>query len=363
MIRVLLVDDSEVSLMMLHKILENEPGIEIIGHAHFGEEAISMVSDLKPDIISMDINMPGYDGFVTTRKIMESTPVPIILVSGIDNLEEIKASFKAIEAGALAVFRKPPSLKDPGYRASALEFVSAIRTYSEVKVIQRRNCKPEKKAISNKDTVNNFNKIITDDIIYACRKVSLVVIGASTGGPQVIQQILSGLSDTFSIPVIVVQHMSPGFIEGFSNWLMDTTGVKTQIPMDKDFIRPGVICIAPDRKHIGIRNDFKIELSDDPPEYNLKPSVSYLFRSASKNYGKNTLGILLTGMGSDGARELLLIKEKGGCTIIQNRESSFVYGMPGTAEKLNAGMFSLSPEEITRVLNGLSDYRIQIKHN
>jgi len=363
MIRVLLVDDSEVSLMILRNILEKEPDMEIIGYAHNGDEAISITSKMKPDIISMDINMPGLDGFSTTRKIMESNPVPIIIVSGIDDLESIQASFRAIEVGALAVLRKPPGIQDSGYKLSSSEFVSAIRTYSEVRVVQRRYF-AQKNQISD-DKCRNIasDKSCLNDIIYACRNVNLIVIGASTGGPHTIQQILSGLSHNYPIPLIIVQHMSPGFIEGFSNWIRDTTGTNTRIPDNNEILQPGLVYIAPDGKHTGVSVDLRIELSDSPPELNLRPSVSYLFRSAAKNYGNNTLGILLSGMGSDGARELLQIKQKGGCTIIQDKESSFIYGMPGSAEKINAGMFSLSPHDIIRVLNGLMEMKEEMKNS
>ena len=355
MIRVLLVDDSEVSLMVLRNILEKEQDIDIVGSARYGKEAISLVSRLMPDIITMDINMPGEDGFVTTRKIMESNPVPIIIVSGIDNLESIHASFKAIEAGALTVIRKPPALQDPEFFKSASELVSAIRTYSEVKVIRRRNLEVKKPDLSSGiKGIPRENQVI-EAAISICKSIKLIVIGASTGGPQVIQEILAGVPDDYPIPIVIVQHMSPGFIEGFSQWLKETTHKKTRIPDNSEHLNPGIVYLAPDGKQTGITVDFCIELSDSPREHNLRPSVSYLFRSTSENCAESTLAILLTGMGSDGAREMLQLRKNGGCTIIQDRESSFVYGMPGVAKSLDAGMFSLSPKEITLILKKLAE--------
>ncbi|WP_214034960.1 chemotaxis-specific protein-glutamate methyltransferase CheB [Methanospirillum sp.] len=351
MIRVLLVDDSDVSLMVLREILEKEPDIFVVGKAKSGKEAVYLASRVSPDIITMDINMPDMDGFTTTRQIMERTPVPIIIVSGIDNLEEIRASFRAVEAGALAVFRKPPALNDPGYENAAQELVYAVKTFSEVKVIKRRT----NNLVLQKETDNSLSIPI-----QISRQIRAIVIGASTGGPQVIQEILKNIPGKLSLPLVMVQHMSPGFIEGLALWLNDSTGFPVRIAKEGEQAQPGTLYLAPDKKHTGITADLRFTLSSSQPEHNLRPSVSYLFRSAAKNLGPYVIGILLSGMGSDGAEELLQIRQGGGCTIIQDKESSFVYGMPGAAELINAGQFSLSPSEIASFLNqyligGMSD--------
>ena len=229
MIHVLLVDDSEVILMVLQSILEKESDISVIGRAKNGTEAITMAQRLSPDIITMDINMPDLDGFATTRQIMERTPVPIIIVSGIDNLEEIRASFRAVEAGALAVFRKPPALGDPDYEQAASELVYAIRTFSEVKVIRRR----ANHQITPKADVSNLS--IPFQIH---QEIRVVVLGASTGGPQVIQEIIKNIPKEFSVPLVLVQHMSPGFIEGLALWLTESTGFPVQIAREVEVLQP-----------------------------------------------------------------------------------------------------------------------------
>lgn len=344
MIQVLLVDDSEVSLMVLRNILESEQDISIIGVARDGAEAIHLASRLSPDIISMDINMPGLDGFSTTRHIMENTPVPIIIVSGIDNLEEIQASFRAVEAGALGVYRKPPAVTDPDFRRASQELISAIRTYSEVRVVKRRDA-ILRRPIETPPPVPDSK---------CCTEAKVIVMGASTGGPQAVQEILKNLPANFALPIILVQHMSPGFIEGYASWLSDSTGIKTRVAGIGEKVRPGILYVAPDGKHTGISKDLTIEFSASDPEHNLRPSVSYLFRTAAKNCGNHAVGVLLSGMGTDGARELLDIRKKGGCTIIQNKETAFVYGMPGAADILKAGMYSLSPREIAVFLSKAS---------
>lgn len=344
MVQVLLVDDSEVSLMVLRNILESEQDISIIGVARDGGEAIRLASRLSPDIITMDINMPGLDGFSTTRHIMENTPVPIIIVSGIDNLEEIQASFRAVEAGALGVYRKPPAVTDPDYRRASQELINAIHTYSEVRVVKRRDGALRRPVEASPPVPDP----------RCCQEAKVIVMGASTGGPQAVQEILKNLPRDFALPIILVQHMSPGFIEGYASWLSDSTGIRTCVAGNGEIVQPGILYLAPDGKHTGISKDLSIEFSSSEPEHNLRPSVSYLFRSAAKNCGNHTVGVLLSGMGTDGARELLDIRKKGGCTIIQNKETAFVYGMPGAAASLKADIYSLSPPEIAAFLGKAS---------
>ncbi len=341
MIQVLIVDDSSVSRELLSGILQAEPDISVIGTASNGSDAVRLTSLLHPDIITMDINMPGIDGFEATRQIMEKSPVPIIIVSGVDNLSEIAASFRVMEAGALAVIPKPPSPGDPAFPAARNEIITAVRTYHEVRVIRRRTRQtPFTPPADLRETIPG--------------PVSLVAIGASTGGPPAIQTLLSGLSPRFPAPLILVQHMSPGFIAGFSEWLTSSTGFPVRVASDGEQLRPGVLYVAPDSVHTGITGDRRIHLSDAPAEHNLRPSVSYLFRSVAENLGSSAIGVLLTGMGTDGSLELAMMRKTGAVTIIQDRESSVVYGMPGEALRIGGASLVLSPENIALELLNLT---------
>lgn len=342
MIRVLIVDDSQVSRTQLTRILENEADITVVGTAKEGTEALSLSGKLQPDIITMDINMPGMDGFETTRQIMEQYPVPIIIISGVENINEIAASFKVMEAGALSVLQKPPSPHHPDFEKYCKEIITAIRTFVEVKVIKRK-----KTSILKTKGSNSFQ-------LFLKYKPALIAIGASTGGPPVIQTILRGLTPSLPIPLILVQHMSPGFIGGFAEWLSDSTGFKVKVPGNMEIMKPGILYVAPDSFQTGVTRDFRVFLSNSPPEHNLKPSVSFLFRSVAENIGASAIGILLTGMGEDGAEDLLNLHNCGAITIVQDRESSIVYGMPGTALKLGAASFILNPEEIAQEISLLS---------
>ncbi|PKL60823.1 MAG: chemotaxis response regulator protein-glutamate methylesterase [Methanomicrobiales archaeon HGW-Methanomicrobiales-4] len=338
MIQVLVVDDSIVSRELLTGILESEPDISVIGTASNGSEAIHLAALLKPDIITMDINMPGIDGFEATRQIMENFPIPIIIISGVEDLTEIAASFRVMEAGALAILPKPPSPDNPSFPSACNEIVSSIRTYVEVIVIRRSK-------------IRSPQKPCNDSIVYPPGQIPrIVVIGTSTGGPPVIQTIIRELLPSFPLPLVLVQHMSPGFIEGFAEWLTNSTGFPVKIPGPDELLLPGILYVAPDGMQTGVAPDMHIMLSSAPPEHSLRPSVSFLFRSAATNFGSSAIGVLLTGMGNDGASELLSMRMKGSVTIIQDKESSIVYGMPGEALKIGAASYILSPEEIAHEL-------------
>ncbi|MFH0966890.1 MAG: chemotaxis-specific protein-glutamate methyltransferase CheB [Methanobacteriota archaeon] len=338
MIQVLVVDDSIVSRELLAGILESEPDISVIGTASNGSEAVNLASLLSPDIITMDINMPGIDGFEATRQIMENSPIPIIIISGVDNLAEVAASFRVMEAGALTILPKPPSPTDPSFSSACSEIINSIRTYVEVRVIRRSKIRPLKKT--------GYESII----IPSGQVPRLVVLGASTGGPPVIQTIIRKLLPSFPLPLVLVQHMSPGFIVGFAEWLTNSTGFVVKIPDPDELLLPGILYVAPDGMQTGISPDMHIMLSSAPPEHSLRPSVSYLFRSAAANFGSSAIGVLLTGMGNDGAYELLSMRKNGSVTIIQDKESSIIYGMPGEALKLGAASYILNPEEISHEL-------------
>ncbi len=342
MIHVLVVDDSKVSRDLLSGILESEPDISVIGTASNGKEAVRLAKILSPDIITMDINMPGMDGFEAARQIMEESPVPIIIISGVDNLAEIAASFRVMEAGALAILPKPPHPTSQEFPAKSQEIINAIRTYVEIKVIRRARTQRQK----------HDNPDLT--IVSKGIPPRLIAIGASTGGPPVIQTILRLLDPKFPLPMVLVQHMSPGFIHGFAEWLSESTGFRVRVPSDNEKLLPGVLYVAPDGLQTGVSSDLRILQTDGPPEHNLRPSVSYLFRSVAGNVGAAAVGVLLTGMGTDGSEELLVMRKKGSITLIQDRASSIVYGMPGEAMRIGAASLILSPEEIAQELRVLA---------
>ena len=181
-----------------------------------------------------------------------------------------------------------------------------------------------------------------------------MAIGASTGGPQALKQILSRLPKSFKLPVLIVQHIAPGFTEGFANWMNTASALPVQIAVDGEQLRPGHVCVAPDFHHMKIGRNGKISLSTEEADNGIRPSVASLFRSVAEVYGSDAVGVLLTGMGRDGATELKLMRNKGAVTIAQDKESSMVFGMPGEAMKIGAAKYSLAPDKIAEMLETLA---------
>lgn len=344
MIKVLIAEDSHVMQELLIHTLSSDPDFQIIGVVKNGQEAVLAAARLRPDVIAMDWHMPKFNGLMATRSIMESNPIPIVIVTGSYVIRDEASSFKSIEAGALAIVKKPPAVDDPRYKTEAQELIRTLKLMSQVKLVKRivRTEKKEETA-----------KPITEKLIKAEAGIEVVVIGASTGGPMVLQNILSGLPADFPVPILIVQHISPGFVTGFVDWLRNTTNFPLHVALHGEPLIPGHGYVAPDNFHMGVEAGPRIVLSDKGVENGLRPSVSFLFRTAAQLYGSKAVGVLLTGMGRDGAEEMKLMRNRGAITIAQDKESSAVHGMPGEAIKLDAATYILSPIEITEVLKKL----------
>ena len=350
MIRILIVDDSPVARELLIHILNSDAGIEVIGSAANGREAVEFVTRNKPDIITMDIHMPEMDGFEATRTIMETNPVPIVIVTGSADMKELEASFRAIEAGALTVRQKPQAIGHPDHEKNARNLLKTIKLMSEIKVVRRWVRTAERRPLLQREPIG--------EVAIQPAVVKVVAIGASTGGPTVIEKILAELPNNFPAPVLIVQHMAEGFIRGFAEWLSQTSSLPVHVPLHGSMTRPGHVYIAPDGAQMRMDATGRIFCTGDSPENGLRPSVSYLFRAIAKVFGKNSVGVLLTGMGKDGAVELKLMKEKGAVTIAQNEETSVVYGMPGEAVRLEAAKYVLPADKIAMVLTSIAMAKI-----
>jgi two-component system, chemotaxis family, protein-glutamate methylesterase/glutaminase len=337
-IRVLVVDDSPVARQYLVQLLESEPGLQVIGTAANGEEAVAAAAARKPDVITMDIFMPGLDGLQATRRIMESHPVPIVIVSANWPPGEAENTFRAMEAGALALVRRPAGPGHPEHGETVRELLDTVKLMSEVKLVRRW---PRREQTSARSALPRL------------RQVEVVAVGASVGGPPVLQTILSRLPASFPVPILIVQHMAPGFLQGMVNWLAQTSGPVLLLARHGDHPLPGCAYFAPDGFNMGIAGNRTIHLSGSGGQNRFQPTVAHLFRSVATVYGRNAAGVLLTGMGRDGAAELKIMREKGAVTIIQDQASSVVFGMPGAAFELEAADCVLSPEKIARALQTL----------
>lgn len=346
MINVLIVNDSPTAAEFLRVILGSDPEIAVTGTARNGIEAVNMAGTKRPDVIAMDVHMPGLDGFEATRRIMENAPVPIVIVSGSSRRDDDMLAFKAVQAGAVACVRAPSGFSDPGHAAQTAELLRTIKAMSEVKVVKRwpRVIARPAAGIPAPAELPQMRPGI----------IQLVAIGASTGGPVVLQTIFSRLPAGLSAPIVVVQHMSPGFIDNFALWLGESTPLKVSMAAHGETALPGHVYVAPDGRHLTVGGGAVMQLVDGEPENGLRPSVSRLFRSVAGTFGKNAAGILLTGMGEDGALELKAMRDAGAVTIAQDGESSLINGMPGAAVRAGAAAYVLSPEGIAAVISALA---------
>lgn len=339
----LVVEDSPVMRELLVHVLGADPDVLVVGHAANGTEAVEAVARLKPDVVSMDLHMPEMNGMEATRIIMETHPTPIVIVSSSSAREEVSSAFRLLEAGALAVAEKPPALDHPRHEAAARDLIQTIKLMAEVKVV-RRWPRPEARA-----SAARLPKALPDR-----NKVELVAIGASAGGPIVLKTILERLPKDFPFPILVVQHIAEGFTEGLVEWLAASSGFPVHIATDGESPLPGRAYVAPDRRHMQLGPDRRIVLSTESPEHGHRPAVSVLFRSVAEVLGGGAVGVLLSGMGRDGAAELKLMYERGALTLAQDRESAVVHGMPGQAIALGAVTQVLSPERIAAALTALA---------
>ncbi|HYN74455.1 MAG TPA: chemotaxis-specific protein-glutamate methyltransferase CheB [Candidatus Methanoperedens sp.] len=344
MIKVLIVDDSRVVQEFLTHLFNSDPAFKVVGVAGNGEEALQAVKEKRPDVITVDINMPGMSGYEATAAIMESVPTPIVIVSGYLRSKEVASVFRAIEAGALAVVLRPQGIGHLDHEAGTRELLQTVRLMSEIKVVKLfRRAARERSSLP----------AVPLDLQRAVPEIQAVGIGASTGGPPVLRRILSGLPRDFPVPVFLVQHIASVFDKGLAEWLSGSSRLQVRIASHGEIAVPGHCYIAPNGFHLGVESGLRMVLNDQAPEHGVRPSVSCLFRSLAQALGPRAVGVLLTGMGRDGAEGLKAMKDNGAITIAQDKESSVIHGMPGEAIQLGAATYVLPPEEIVSLLSTL----------
>jgi two-component system chemotaxis response regulator CheB len=345
-IKVLVVEDSPVVREFLVHILNADTDIHVVGTAADGEEALAAVALKNPDVITMDIHMPRLDGLEATRRIMQAHPTPIVIVSGSRDPREVATTFDAMEAGALAVLPRPAGIGHPDHAATAAELIQTVKLMSEVRVVRRW---PRRRETAARTPETNARR--------ESGKVRVIAIGASTGGPPVLQTILAALPKDLPVPVLIVQHMASGFVRGFVEWLAQSSRLPVHLAAHGEAMLPGHVYVAPDEHQMKVERGDRIVLTRDGPENGLRPSVACLFRSVAEVYGGDAVAGLLTGMGSDGAEELKTLKDRGAMTFAQDRDSSVVHGMPGEAIKLDAVTFILPPEKIAATLTNMVNHK------
>jgi two-component system, chemotaxis family, protein-glutamate methylesterase/glutaminase len=320
MIKVLIVEDSPTVRRLLRAIIESDSRMTVIGEAANGEEAVTACRKQLPDVISMDIAMPKMDGIEATRVIMAETPCPIVIATASLDRREDELRQAGIDAGALAVLPKPSDL--PGCDPAADELLRQLRVMSGVRVVRRRQSAP---------TTSQAEAIHREYTWGGRTPVRILAIGASTGGPPALQLILKDLPTEFPVPIVIVQHISLGFVKGFVSWLDETLQVTAKLAEAGERLVPGNVYIAPDEKHMRISRGGTVVLRDDRAIGGHRPAVNALFESVAEAYSDSAAAVLLTGMGKDGALGLKAIRNAGGRTLAQDEASCVVFGMPKEA--------------------------------
>lgn len=353
LIKVLLVDDSVIALAILQRMLSSSPDIEVVGTARNGKEALELIPRLSPAVLCTDLHMPVMNGLELTRAVMATHPLPILVVS-VSASEGSLNAFDLLEAGAVDVLSKPRSGLSPASPELASELIRKIRILEGVHVFRRIQREIPKRDAPVADLKSKLQIPTPEPIPEPNKNVRIVVIGASTGGPQALETILGRMPQDFPLPVLCIQHISDGFLQGLVDWLSSKCRLTIKIAQPGELPSPGTIYFPQEGTHLKIDGSGRIAASSEPPFDGHRPSITVTMRSAAHYYGSSVSGVLLTGMGKDGAEGMQDIAKAGGVTIAQNEESSVVFGMPKQAIELGAARFVLAVDEIAEVLKKLA---------
>lgn len=343
-IRVLVVDDSNLQRALLVALLKTDPELEVVGTADGGVQAIEKAQQLVPDVITMDLRMPGMDGLKAAQEIMARQPIPILLVTASISRDDQRLVASAFSAGILAIVAKPSvhavELHD--------EFRRMVKGVSRIKLARRHSTTATRSAPASAPPEQRSKMRSSLAAMPAhIERLEIIGIASSTGGPQVLEHILSSLPVNFPVPVLIVQHIAHGFAPSLVEWLDSRCHLSVRIAEAGSALQPGV-WIA-DGKHLMVQSGH-FGVSTEPSVSGHCPSGTVLFRSLAAEFGAAALGVILTGMGEDGAIGLQALHDSGGVTIAQNFSSSVIHGMPGAAIALGAADFALPPADIARAM-------------
>lgn len=341
-VRVLVVDDSSSQRTMLIGMLEADPNIQVIGWASNGEEAVQAVNRLKPDLVTMDLRMPIMDGLAASERIMRDNPTPILMVTGSVSRSNQHMIAQALNAGVLGILAKPNAASS----TAGAEFVRMVKGLSKIRIKGRHKREnPLQAAPIPRATIKTSATTFT-----APDNIQIIGIAASTGGPGILEQMLTQLPQDFKPPILIVQHIAAGFAQSLVDWLRPLCQIPVRLAQVGSKLESGITIAS--ETHLTIKNGM-LTSSLEPPVSGHRPSGTVLFRSLAAEYGSSALGIVLTGMGSDGAQGLQELKDTGATIIAQDKTSSVIHSMPNAAIALGIVDAVLTPNEIVAVLLGL----------
>lgn len=334
-IRVMIVEDSAVVRELLCHIIGEDPRFEVVAAVDSAEAALANLDAVRPDVITLDIRLPGMNGLEATLQIMARRPTPIVVVSANVESDELNIAMNALRAGALTVVEKPVGVTDEDYGVIADDLRNQLAIMSQVKVLRQVRRRPL-----------SFGPARDDEPAFAGPPPSPLIqpevlgIVASTGGPNALSVLLGGLGADFPLPIIVVQHITPSFNDGFAAWLRDVVRLPVSVARDGDEVVPGQVHLPPADHHLRLSKG-RLFLDRGPPVSNQRPSGTKLFASLAGELGNRAVGVLLTGMGNDGAEGLLAMRRAGAFTIVEDKSTAVIFGMPEAALRLGAAAETL----------------------
>ena len=347
-VRVLIVEDTAVVRQFLEHIIGGDPRLEVVGSVATAEEALSIIHQVRPDVISLDIRLPGMNGFEATQRIMSERPTPIVVVSASVSDVELNITMNALRAGALSVVEKPVGLNHEDYQRAAVNICTQLAIMSEVRVIRQQF-----------DPRNHLHRLGGRENEAPSRppgrpgRLRMVGIVTSTGGPKAVTTLFGGLSAEFPLPILLVQHIDARFHGGYVEWLDSCCPFSARTARDEELPRPGTVYVAPPERHLEVERG-RLRVVGGAPVCSQMPSGTVLFESMAKDLGPEALGVLLTGMGKDGAEGLKKMREAGAYTLAEDASTAIVYGMPGEAAAIGAVCESLPIQDLAARISELA---------
>lgn len=316
MIRVLIVDDSPTARALLSAVFAGDPELAVVGEAADGLQGVEMTRRLRPDVVTMDIRMPRMDGFEATKEIMIETPTPIVIVTGSRAIKDVDMSMHALRAGALAIVEKPIGPEAAGFDGEARNLIAQVKMMAQVKVVRHWRPAPSGARSRAGAAVNQNTQV--------------VALASSTGGPAALECVLSHMPADFPAPILVVQHISRGFVKGLADWLNKAGPLQVKVADDAEPLKKRTVYLAPDDCHLTAASG-RIVLSHAAAVGGFRPSATPLFESVARAFGPAATAVILTGMGDDGVAGLASIRSAGGRVLAQDEKSCIVFGMPAAA--------------------------------